>query len=57
MKKIKKVINFVQSVPTRLAARKEYNQNTYDYNRVGGDLFRTKKKKPITYNKASTGIR
>ena len=62
MKKIKKVAkkvsNYIKSVPTRLRARKEYNNNVYEYQKSGGDLMRIKRKKPLaTYNKASTGIR
>lgn len=51
---IKRVSNFIKSVPTRLAARAEYNQDTLT--RVGNQLV--KRKTPLkTYNRASTGIR
>ena len=55
---ISSVTNYVKSVPTRLRARKEYLNDRYTYEKVGNDLFRNKRPKPLkTYNNASTGIR
>lgn len=57
IKTIRKGVNYVKSLPTRRAAMKEYRENMYDTVRVGTQLYSTPKKNPITYNKASTGIR
>lgn len=44
----------VKSIPTRVSARREYNNNMYEMKRVGGSQpVRTKRATPLrTYNKA-----
>ena len=54
----KKVKNKLSSIPTRLRAKREYKNDVYEWNRVGSNLVRSKRKTPLkTYNNASTGIR
>ena len=53
-----RIKNYLKSIPTRRAAKKEYNENMYEWKRVAGSQpVRVKRKNPTTYNKASTGIR
>lgn len=55
----KKISNYIKSIPTRIAARKEYNNDHYKWDRVGGSQpIRIKRTPPLkTYNRATTGIR
>ena len=55
---VRGVKNKLSSIPTRIRAKREYKNDVYEWNQVGSNLVRSKRKKPLkTYNSASVGIR